>query len=175
VASFRSLGIRAEVSHLAFEPTILDALPPASTQAVDISFVGTVSADRAAGNHCQTLRAQTVRQYRARRSRLLSVQGEAWGADMYQALRRSLRYAYPPNRHWPRARETRVYSKRPASGTFLLTDFKDNLQTLFEPNREVVARRSVNECHCGPTSVLGAPLTVRPKIAKVPASDAISL
>ena len=58
-------------------------------------------------------------------------------------------------------------------GTFLLTDFKDNLQTLLEPNREVVAWRSVNECHCGPTSVLGAPLTVRPKIAKVPASHAI--
>ena len=31
-------------------------------------------------------------------------------------------------------------------GTFLLTDFKDNPQTLFEPNREVVAWRSVNEC-----------------------------
>lgn len=31
-------------------------------------------------------------------------------------------------------------------GTFRLTDFKDNLQTLFEPNREVVTWRSVNEC-----------------------------
>ena len=31
-------------------------------------------------------------------------------------------------------------------GTFLLTGFEDNLQTLFEPNREVVAWRSVNEC-----------------------------
>jgi spore maturation protein CgeB len=39
-------------------------------------------------------------------------------------------------------------SRREATGvgTFLLTDFKDNLQTLFEPNREVVAWRSVNEC-----------------------------
>lgn len=45
VGFFRSLGIRAEVSHLAFEPAILDALPPAPTEAVDISFVGTVSAD----------------------------------------------------------------------------------------------------------------------------------
>jgi hypothetical protein len=45
VGLFRSLGIRPEVSHLAFEPVILDALPPAPTEAVDISFVGTVSAD----------------------------------------------------------------------------------------------------------------------------------
>jgi len=45
VGFFRSLGIRAEVSHLAFEPAILDALQRAPTEAVDISFVGTVSAD----------------------------------------------------------------------------------------------------------------------------------
>jgi hypothetical protein len=75
VGFFRSLGIRAEVSHLAFEPAILDALPPAPTEAVDISFVGTVSADhqqRVALLEAIARRAQTVRQYRARRSRLLS-------------------------------------------------------------------------------------------------------
>ena len=77
VGFFRSLGIRAEVSHLAFEPAILDALPPAPTEAVDTSFVGTVSADHQ--QRVALLEAIARRyelklfgQYRARRSRLLS-------------------------------------------------------------------------------------------------------
>jgi spore maturation protein CgeB len=31
-------------------------------------------------------------------------------------------------------------------GAFLLTDFKDNLHTLFEPDREVAVWRSVEDC-----------------------------
>lgn len=31
-------------------------------------------------------------------------------------------------------------------GAFLLTDFKDNLHTLFEPGREVAAWRSIDDC-----------------------------
>jgi spore maturation protein CgeB len=31
-------------------------------------------------------------------------------------------------------------------GTFLLTDFKDNLHTLFAPDREVAVWRSVDDC-----------------------------
>ena len=31
-------------------------------------------------------------------------------------------------------------------GAFLLTDFKDNLHTLFAPDREVAAWRSIEEC-----------------------------
>jgi spore maturation protein CgeB len=45
VRSFRSLGIRAEVNHLAFEPAILDALPEAPVADIDVSFVGTISVD----------------------------------------------------------------------------------------------------------------------------------
>jgi spore maturation protein CgeB len=41
----RSLGVRAEVNHLAFEPAILDALRMAPAAGFDISFVGTVSLD----------------------------------------------------------------------------------------------------------------------------------
>jgi len=92
---------------------------------------------------------------------------------MYQALPRSL---ITLNSHINMVGREAGNARRfeaTGVGTFLLTGFEDNLQTLFEPNREVVAWRSVNECHCGPTSVLGAPLTVRPKIAKVPASHAI--
>src|SRR5258708_22449584 len=42
---FRRLGVRAEVNHLAFDPAILGALPAAPAMDVDLSFVGTVSAD----------------------------------------------------------------------------------------------------------------------------------
>jgi len=31
-------------------------------------------------------------------------------------------------------------------GAFLLTDFKDNLDTLFDPDREVAVWRSIEEC-----------------------------
>src|SRR5450755_3231783 len=45
VEFFRALGVHAELSHLAFEPSVLDALPAAPTPDVDVSFVGTISAD----------------------------------------------------------------------------------------------------------------------------------
>jgi hypothetical protein len=155
VGLFRSLGIRPEVSHLAFEPVILDALPPAPTEAVDISFVGTVSAD-----HQQrvALLEAIARRYEFKLFGNIApgvpassplhrcFQGEAWGADMYQALRRSLIML---NSHIDMVgREAGIARLFEATGvgTFLLTDFKDNLQALFEPSREVVAWRSVNEC-----------------------------
>src|SRR5262249_31643111 len=42
---FRKRGARAEVVHLAFEPEILDVLPPPPSQSYDVTFVGAVSAD----------------------------------------------------------------------------------------------------------------------------------
>jgi spore maturation protein CgeB len=51
---------------------------------------------------------------------------------MYQALRRSL---ITLGRE---AGNARLFEAT-GVGTFLLTDFKDNLQTSFEPSREVVA------------------------------------
>ena len=41
VKLFRTLGVMAEVNHLAFEPAILDALPDAPAVDTDVSFVGT--------------------------------------------------------------------------------------------------------------------------------------
>jgi spore maturation protein CgeB len=32
------------------------------------------------------------------------------------------------------------------AGTFLLTDFKENLHTLFEPDREVAVWRTIDDC-----------------------------
>lgn len=152
---FRNLGVRAEVNHLAFEPAILDALPAAPEADIDVSFVGTVSAD-----HWQRIalleavaERYDLKLFGSRPQALAAssplhrcFQGEVWGADMYQVLRRS---RVTLNSHIDLAgREAgnmRLFEAT-GVGAFLLTDFKDNLHTLFEPDREVAVWRSPDDC-----------------------------
>jgi spore maturation protein CgeB len=155
VAFLRRLGVRAEVNHLAFEPAILDALPAQPVMDIDVSFVGTVSPDhrqrialleavaerydlKLFGNPPQALPAASPLHR--------CFQGEVWGADMYQTLRRS---KITLNSHIDMAgREAgnmRLFEAT-GVGAFLLTDFKDNLHTLFAPDREVAVWRSVDDC-----------------------------
>lgn len=154
VASFRTQGARAEVVHLAFEPEVLDVLPPAPARDIEVSFVGAISADhqqrvaqleavarrydlKVFGSGLHTLPASSPlhRCY----------QGEVWGVEMYQALRAS---RVTLNSHIDMAgREAgnaRLFEAT-GVGAFLLTDFKDNLHTLFEPGSEVAAWRTVEE------------------------------
>jgi hypothetical protein len=152
---FRALGVRAEVTHLAFEPAILDTLPKAPAMDIDVSFVGTVSADhrqrialleavaerydlKLFGNPPQAL-SGTSPLHRC-------FQGEVWGADMYQVLRRS---RITLNSHIDLAgREAgnmRLFEAT-GVGAFLLTDYKDNLDKLFAPDREVAVWHSIDEC-----------------------------
>ena len=52
-----------------------------------------------------------------------------------------------PTSTWPGGKPaTCGCSRRPASARILLTDFKDNLHTLFAPDREVAVWRSVDDC-----------------------------
>jgi spore maturation protein CgeB len=155
VKFFRGLGVRAEVNHLAFEPAILDALPAAPAADVDVSFVGSISLDHRQrialleavaerydlklwGNRPQALPASSPLH--------CCFQGEVWGAEMYQVLRRS---RITLNSHIDLAgREAgnmRLFEAT-GVGAFLLTDFKDNLDTLFAPDREVAVWRSIEEC-----------------------------
>ena len=155
VGFFRRLGVRAEVNHLAFEPAILGALPATAATDIDVSFVGTVSPDhrqrislleavarrydlKLFGNPPQALPAASPLHR--------CFQGEVWGADMYQTLRRS---KVTLNSHIDMAgREAgnmRLFEAT-GVGAFLVTDFKDNLHNLFEPDREVAVWRSVDDC-----------------------------
>ncbi|HEU0084042.1 MAG TPA: glycosyltransferase [Bradyrhizobium sp.] len=155
VQSFRKLGLRAEVNHLAFEPGILHALPEAAAPDIDISFVGTVSVDHQQrialleavaerydlklwGNRPQTLPASSPLHR--------CLEGEVWGADMYQVLRRS---RITLNSHidlaGKEAGNMRLFEAT-GVGAFLLTDFKDNLDTLFDPDREVATWRNTGDC-----------------------------
>jgi spore maturation protein CgeB len=158
VHSFRGLGIRSEVNHLAFEPAILDALPEAPATDIDVSFVGTVSVDHEQrialleavaerydlklwGNRPQSLPSSSPLHR--------CFQGEVWGVDMYQVLRRS---RITLNSHIDmagnEAGNMRLFEAT-GVGTFLLTDFKDNLDTLFAPDREVATWRSIDDCLTG--------------------------
>jgi spore maturation protein CgeB len=155
VQSFRALGIRSEVCHLAFEPAILEALPAAPAADIEVAFVGSVSVD-----HRQRIalleavaRRYDLKLWGSRPPTLPAssplhrcFQGEVWGADMYQVLRRS---RITLNSHIDMAgREAgnmRLFEAT-GVGAFLLTDFKDNLGALFEPDREVVAWRSIDDC-----------------------------
>jgi spore maturation protein CgeB len=155
VESFRALGIRSEVNHLAFEPTILDALPETSATDVDVSFIGTVSTDHrqrialleAVANHYDLkLWGNRPPTLASSSSLHRCFQGEVWGLNMYQVLRRS---RITLNSHIDLAgREAgnmRLFEAT-GVGTFLLTDFKDNLDTLFAPDREVAVWRSIEDC-----------------------------
>jgi hypothetical protein len=152
---FRKAGVRSEVSHLAFEPAILDQLPAIDAPDIDMSFVGTVSVDhrqrialleavarrydlKLFGNRPPSL-PQTSPLHRC-------FQDEVWGAQMYQVLRRS---RITLNSHIDfatrEAGNMRLFEATGA-GAFLLTDFKENLHTLFEPDREVAVWRSTEDC-----------------------------
>jgi spore maturation protein CgeB len=152
---FRAHGARAEVIHLGFEPAILDALPPAPPRSIDVSFVGAVTADHQrrvaqleaiARRYDLKLFGSGLHTLPASSPLHRCYQGEVWGVEMYQALRSS---RVTLNSHidmaGPEAGNARLFEAT-GVGAFLLTDFKDNLHTLFEPGREVVAWRSADEC-----------------------------
>lgn len=155
VEGFRKAGVRSEVVHLAFEPMIHEVLPPPPERNIDVSFVGAVSAD-----HQQRVaqleavaRTYDLKLYGSGLNTLppssplhRCYQGEVWGVEMYQALRAS---RVTLNSHIDvagrEAGNARLFEAT-GVGTFLLTDSKDNLHTLFEPNSEVAAWPSVNAC-----------------------------
>ncbi|MDA9493369.1 CgeB family protein [Bradyrhizobium sp. CCBAU 11361] len=155
VHSFRNAGVRSEVVHLAFEPDILNVLPPAPERSIDISFVGAVSADHqqrvaqleaVARKYDLKLFGSGLHTLPASSPLHRCYQGEVWGVEMYQALRAS---RVTLNSHIDMAgREAgnaRLFEAT-GVGAFLLTDFKDNLDTLFAPEREVAAWRTVEDC-----------------------------
>jgi spore maturation protein CgeB len=155
VRRFRALGARSEVCHLAFEPAILDALPAAPAADVDVTFVGTVSADHrqrialleaVAERYDLKLWGNLPRALPASSPLHRCHQGEVWGADMYQVLRRS---RITLNSHIDLAGNDagnmRLFEAT-GVGAFLLTDFKDNLDKLFAPDREVAVWRSPEDC-----------------------------
>ena len=155
VRAFRAADVRAEVSHLAFDTAVLDALPAPPPPDVDVSFVGSVSEDHReriallefiAKRHDLKLWGNISSSLPATSLLRQCFQGEVWGSEMYQVLRRS---RINLNSHidiaGDEAGNMRLFEAT-GVGAFLLTDFKQNLHTLFEPDRDVVAWRSPEDC-----------------------------
>src|ERR1700752_4408715 len=73
-------------------------------------------------------------------------QGEAWGVDMYQIL---FNLKITVNHHIGMAESyannLRLFEAT-GVGTLLVTDWKQNLQEMFEPGKEVVCYRTAEEC-----------------------------
>lgn len=152
---FLDRQVRAELIHLAFEPSILERLPASGMPTHDVTFVGSLSANHLARTALLEAVADRydLKLYGAGLHALPSssplhrcYQGEVWGVEMYQALRAS---RVTLNSHIDMARREagnmRLFEAT-GVGTLLLTDDKDNLQELFQPNREVVVWKSVEDC-----------------------------
>lgn len=152
---FRERGVNAELNRLGFEPTLLDKLGPQPPRDVPVSFVGSLSPEHADriklleavaervdlslwGNGIERLPSSSIlwRCYR----------GEAWGRDMYAALRRSqITINFHINLSEGFANNMRLYEAT-GVGTTLVTDAKRNLSDIFEPGAEVVSYSSPEDC-----------------------------
>ncbi|HEV2722502.1 MAG TPA: glycosyltransferase [Thermoanaerobaculia bacterium] len=155
VAYFRSMGLASELHPYAFEPRVLDRLDSAQSS-VPVSFVGSFSPIHQTRTALLEYLAETVdlqvwgnpAEPIPRRSPLHGrYHGPAFGIDMYRVLRAS---AATVNFHivevsGPYAANMRLFEAT-GSGTLLVTDWKENLHELFEPERDVVTFRSKEEC-----------------------------
>lgn len=155
VQHFSSLGVRAVLSALAFDPRVLDGIPQPAVRDIDVSFVGSLSADH--GERLRLIEALSERvplkvwgsgvDELPRSSPIRGCfQGEAWGAGMYGVLSRS---RVTINQHIDLAdgysNNMRLYEAT-GCGALMIVDRGRNLSDLFEPGREVITYSSIDEC-----------------------------
>lgn len=154
VAAFRREGIEAEYMPLAFEPRILERLPNAKRD-IGVSFVGSLSPahrdrlgflEKLATERPFDLWGDGIERLAAESPLRALHRGPAWGLDMFGLLGRS---KLTLNKHIDisenYANNMRLFEAT-GMGACLVTDAKDNLGDLFEPGKEVVTYRSVEEC-----------------------------
>jgi hypothetical protein len=154
VDSFRAEGSDAEWVPLAFEPSVLDKIPLVHRD-VPVSFVGSFTnrysdrlgiveaVARVAPLRTWTWNVDLVPADSPIRS---TVQGAAWGRDMYQVLARSLMTLNTHGRiSGEDANNLRLYEAT-GMGTLLVTDARRNMSQLFDVGSEVVTYRDAEEC-----------------------------
>lgn len=154
VARFRAAGLRAELLPLAFDPVVLNDLrdpgPP-----VDVSFVGSLSQhhrerldwlERLCRDVPIRIWGQGVEELPNDSAIRRVYEGPVWGIDMFRVLARS---RISVNSHidisGPYANNMRLFETT-GVGTLLLTDWKENLAQLFDPQAEVAVFRTAEEC-----------------------------
>lgn len=154
VDRFRSQGLHSEYLRFAFDERVLDRLD-VHNHTYNVTFVGGFSPRHRQGTAIFEQLAQEgpvefwgygvknlpenslVRRYH---------RGQAWGIEMFRILSES---RVTLNRHIDVARSCannmRLFEAT-GVGTCLVTDLKDNLHELFEPDREVVAYTCAEDC-----------------------------
>ena len=153
VPYFQSINIKSEYFRIGFEQTVLNHVSDLNKD-IDVSFVGGIGR-----HHTKAiplflmLTSQTPIQFFGYGAEELEKtspilkrhHGEVWGLDMYRALARS---KITLNRHinvaQNNANNMRLYEAT-GMGALLITDYKDNLNDLFEIGKEVIAYRSNDE------------------------------
>ena len=156
VDHFRKLGVRAELMRLAFEPRILEKLKlKTDGHKTAVSFVGSLDPDHQ--SRLQLLERVCIRRdvevwgpdvHGLPESALTRrrYKGSAWGLGMYRVLNDSkitLNHHIDIAEQW--ANNMRLFEAT-GVGALLLTDWKVNLNEIFEPGREVIAYRTPEEC-----------------------------
>ena len=155
VEFFRKIGKRADLSRLAFEPSVLEKLGPQPNRDIALSFVGSLSPEH--GGRIELLehvaKHAPLRVWgngieRLPRSSPLHAlyQGEVWGRNMYNILRRS---RVTLNKHiniaGNMANNMRLYEAT-GMGALLLTDNQLNLNEIFLPGQQVETYSSADDC-----------------------------
>jgi spore maturation protein CgeB len=150
----RTRGVRAELNRLAFDPRVGKAVPE-TPRDIGVSFVGSflpIHKSRLELVEAVAARVPDISVHGTVTAELPSssplfgkVAPALWGRDMYALLRRS---TITINHHGdvpPFANNMRLYEAT-GMGCLLVTDYKDNLHDMFEPEREVVTYREAAEC-----------------------------
>lgn len=156
VERFRRMGVPAELHRWGFDPLVLNKVSRRE-KSIPVSFIGSLSWHHRGGRRqlleylCRNLpelevwgegmkdlpRDSPIRQ---------RFRGRAWGIEMYQILRDS---KITVNRHGhvagPYAANRRLFEAT-GMGTLLITDWKVNLQEIFELGKELVTYRTPEEC-----------------------------
>ena len=153
VDRLRGLGVKSEYFRIGFDERVLSLLGNVNKD-IDFSFVGGISRHHGGAipllEYLTESTAMRVFGYGADSLSLSSPirqrhGGEVWGLDMYRALARS---RITLNRHINvaenNANNMRLYEAT-GVGSMLLTDRKDNLDKLFDIDREVAAYSSKEE------------------------------
>ncbi len=149
------MGLGAALLTFAFEPRVLDRLP-AGAPSIPVSFVGTFSPihvtrtallEYLAANVDLQLWGNATDPIPQRSPIHPRYRGPAFGLDMYRILQQSKATV---NFHivavaGPFANNMRLFEAT-GVGTLLVTDWKENLHEMFEPEREVVTFRTKEEC-----------------------------
>lgn len=154
VETFRRQGRAAYYQPLAFDPRVLERLGNHRRDHA-LTFVGGVSPAhrgryefltalaKASPIHFWGYGTQALVQQGVEASRL---HGDVWGVDMFSVLAKS---TITVNHHidvaQSNANNMRLFEAT-GCGTLLVTDYKDNLNDLFEIGVEVIAYRSITEC-----------------------------